>query len=237
MTSIANLYATLEQDLIGHTQAFISITGGGGKTTTMIGLARYLKACGKKVLITTTTKVASPYLLDYGQDIIFSTNKILTYKPSPSQVVFYANQDESCQKWASPDFAILTQLYPRYDIIISEADGSRGLPLKIHTQRDPQIHPLTTATISLIGTWAIGKTTTEMTFGSTLEKTVDKDYLDWYICSEEGLLKGSKINNRAILFNGCELGYDRQLLRSLNIPKDVKCYLSSANKGELYEAF
>lgn len=237
MASCTNLYATLEEDLIGSARAFISITGGGGKTTTMIGLARHLKEGGKKVLITTTTKVASPYLLDYGQDVIFSNEEILTHKPLPAQIVFYAHQGEGDKKWCSPDFAILTQLYPLYDIIISESDGSRNLPIKIHTQRDPQIHPLTTATISLIGTWAIGKSTTEVAFGATAEKTIDKSYLDWYVSNEEGLLKGSKINNRAILFNGCDQAYDSQLLKSLKIPKDVKCYAASAREGKLYETF
>ncbi len=237
MKSCTNLYTAIEQDLIGHNKAFISITGGGGKTTTMIGLARHLKERRKKVLITTTTKVDSPFKLCYGQDVIFKDEEILTYHPAPSGVVFFAHQSEDDKKWYSPDFAILTQLYPLYDIIISEADGSRNLPIKIHTQRDPQIHPLTTATISLMGTWAIGKSTTNEAFGPSSEKTIDKNYLDWYISNEEGLLKGSKEGNRAILFNGCDQGYDSHLLRSLNIPKDVKCYIASSNRGELYEAF
>lgn len=237
MPSFTSLYASIEQDLIGNGKAFISITGGGGKTTTMIGLAKYLKEHGKKVLITTTTKVASPYKLDYGQDVIFKDEEILTHIPSPSEVVFFAYQSEDDKKWYSPDFATLTQLSPLYDIIISESDGSRNLPIKIHTQRDPQIHPLTTATISLIGIWAIGKSTTEVTFGPSLEKIIDKNYLDWYIANEEGLLKGSKIGNRAILFNGCDQGYDSHFLRILEIPEDVKCYAASSNKGALYETF
>lgn len=237
MASSTNLYATIKQDLVGSEKAFISITGGGGKTTTMIGLARYLKDQGKRVLITTTTKVVSPYKLDYGQDVIFNSQDILTYKPTPTQIVFFASPSETNEKWHSPEFAILTQLYPLYDIIISEADGSKNLPIKIHTQRDPQIHPLTTATISLIGYWAIGKRTTEMVFGPSSKQLIDEKYLDWYISNEEGLLKGSKQGNRAILFNGCDKGYDSQLLKSLNVPTDVKCYVASAMKGELYESF
>ena len=241
MAGLTNLYEQIEHDLLGE-HAFVSITGGGGKTTTMIGLAKHLKTCGKKVLITTTTKVASPYLLDYGQDLIFNDESVLAHKPIPAQVVFFAKQGQDAHKWRSPDFATLTQLYPRYDVIISEADGSRNLPLKLHTAKDPQIHPLTTATLSLIGTWAIGKPATQVVFGPATEAeasetVVDKAYLDWYICNEEGLLKGSIPEHRAIIFNGCDLGYDSKLLRTLKIPKDVKCYASAAKEGALYETF
>ena len=38
----------------------ISFVGGGGKTTTMFSLAEELKAMGKKVLVTTTTKIFVP---------------------------------------------------------------------------------------------------------------------------------------------------------------------------------
>ena len=234
-----SLYDRITQDLIGASKAFVSITGGGGKTTTMIGLAKYLKSCGRSVLITTTTKVASPYVLDYGQDLIFNNEDVLKYQPKHAEVVFYAQLSEIENKWRSPSFENLTQLYARYDVIISEADGSRGLPIKIHTAKDPQIHPLTTATISLMGVWAIGKSTTEVAFGPSAEipKTVNEEYLGWYISDTEGLLKGTVKNNRAILFNGCDKGYDSKLLRTLEVPKDVKCYAASANKGVLYEAF
>ncbi len=237
--SLSNIYEKITQDLIENSKAFISITGGGGKTTTLIGLAKYLKSCGKRVLITTTTKVASPYVLDYCQDVIFNNDDVLTYIPKPSEIVFYAQLSEQENKWRSPNFDVLTKLYPLYDVIISEADGSRGLPIKIHTARDPQIHPLTTATISLMGVWAIGSTTTEVAFGPETEipKTINEEYLNWYISDVEGLLKGTVKNNRAILFNGCDKGYDSNLLRTLNVPKDVKCYVASANKGVLYEAF
>ncbi len=237
MLEEAKLYQRIEEDLLGQGKAFVSITGGGGKTTTMIGLARHLKERGKKVLITTTTKVASPYLLNYGQDKIFSDDSVLQYRPNPAEVVFFSHLTENGSKWSSPGFELLTQLYPLYDVILSEADGSRHLPIKIHTQRDPQIHPLTTATISLMGVWAIGKNTSEVAFGPSPETIVDKDYLNWYIANDEGLLKGSCLNNRAILFNGCDQDYDSQMLHQLKRPKDVHCYEAGASKGVLYGTF
>ena len=83
---------------------FVSITGGGGKTTLMIESARYFKEKGLSVLVTTTTKVISPYLLDYGQDRVFDDESILSYVPKAGEVVFYAHVFENGNKWCSPGF-------------------------------------------------------------------------------------------------------------------------------------
>ncbi len=64
----ANLLETLFRKLNG---SVVSITGSGGKTSLMIAMARHARAIGQSVLITTTTKLGSPMLIDYGADFIF----------------------------------------------------------------------------------------------------------------------------------------------------------------------
>ncbi|MGP1419048.1 MAG: hypothetical protein ACTTJZ_04485, partial [Sphaerochaetaceae bacterium] len=64
----ANLLETLFRKLNGNV---VSITGSGGKTSLMIAMARHARAIGQSVLITTTTKLGSPMLIDYGADFIF----------------------------------------------------------------------------------------------------------------------------------------------------------------------
>lgn len=64
----ANLLETLFRNLKGNV---VSITGSGGKTSLMIAMARHARAIGQSVLITTTTKLGSPMLVDYGADFIF----------------------------------------------------------------------------------------------------------------------------------------------------------------------
>lgn len=213
--------------------AFISVTGGGGKTTFLIRFASWLKAHGKKVLVTTTTKVRSPYVTDYGADCIFGDESVLEFEPSSPCIIFYAVGAKDDAKWTSVDFGVLEILKGRYDVVLNESDGSRGLPVKIHTSRDPQVPPCTTYTVSVMGLWASGKMTSEVAFGEERNLVVDRDYLAWYLDTGEGLLKGSHEGSRAIIFNGADSCSD-EIIRGLDYPADVTVVSASIDKGVLY---
>ncbi|MGL6173173.1 MAG: selenium cofactor biosynthesis protein YqeC, partial [Cellulosilyticaceae bacterium] len=47
-------------DCLGIREGIIAFVGGGGKTTTIYTLARELSDQGKKVIVTTTTKMYIP---------------------------------------------------------------------------------------------------------------------------------------------------------------------------------
>lgn len=194
----------LASTLLPEGKGFISITGGGGKTTLMEKLGRYLADNGSSALMTTTTKVASPRLHQYGADFIFEDESVLGHKPEKGSLVFYAHHHPmDMKKWIAPREEVLTILSSMYDVVISEADGSRGLPFKIHTERDPVIHPSTTAVIAVAGLWGIGEKAYSAVFGSDEDVPVDRDYLERYVKMEEGISKGF-IGNNAIVFNGAE---------------------------------
>lgn len=194
----------LASTLLREGKGFISITGGGGKTTLMEKLGRYLADNGSSALMTTTTKVASPRLHQYGADFIFEDESVLGHKPEKGSLVFYAHHHPmDMKKWIAPREEVLTILSSMYDVVISEADGSRGLPFKIHTERDPVIHPSTTAVIAVAGLWGIGEKAYSAVFGSDEDVPVDRDYLERYVKMEEGISKGF-IGNNAIVFNGAE---------------------------------
>ena len=212
---------------------FISITGGGGKTSLLSLLGRYFRNQGKSVLLTTTTKLMSPRLHDYGQDIIFEDESVLGYRPEKGQTVFYAEHSTmDMKKWIAPREEVLSALSSFYDVIISEADGSRGLPVKIHTERDPVINPMTDTTIAVMGLWAVGDKICSSVFGDGRDGIVDKDYVQWYLDAEEGLLKGMK-GNKVIVFNGADTcPYD--IVNQLRIPDDVTSAAASVMKDDIY---
>lgn len=235
------LYDRLYEDLMAGSKPFVSITGGGGKTTLMIGLARFFKEKGLSVLVTTTTKVISPYLLDYGQDRVFHDEGVLGFVPSPGEVVFYAHISEDGNKWCSPGFDNLAALYNLYDVVLCEADGSKRLPLKVHTSRDPQIHPLTTVGIGVVGMWSLGEDVSKVVFGPcSLSGTVDAAFMDWYFKEPEGILKGLPVGRRAVVFNGCDLPLGktpRTIACEAARAFDVPIYIASAKEGLLYGLF
>ena len=214
---------------------FVCLTGGGGKTTLMIGLAACLKKLGKRVLITTTTKIMSPYLLDYGADRIFADDDVLSFFPEESICVLYAASDGAMSRWTSPPLEHLDVLRDRYDAIICEADGSKRLPLKVHTQRDPVIPAFTTDTVAITGLWGIGLKAAEVSFGDDRNIAVDADYLQWYIDNPQGLLKKSIMGHRTVLFNGADECSDLSVLQRLRFPKDVRVYACSEKEGKIYE--
>ena len=216
-------------------RAFISITGGGGKTTLMTGFASYLRLCGKKVLMTTSTKIMSPHKHDYGAAEIFSDDLVLSFDPDGPCSVIYALEDRDTGKWRCPPVENIDVLRSRYDVILCESDGSRKLPLKIHTQRDPVILPFTTYTVSVMGLWGMGHEAKDVSFGDARNVVVDRSYLNWYLNTPEGLLKGSLKDNRAIVFNGAEGFKNTSLLRGLDYPPDVFACTASAKEGILYE--
>ena len=221
--------------LVPEGKGFISITGGGGKTTLMSLLAAEAKARSLSVLITTTTKVASPYLHDYKADRIFDSEAVLGYKPERREIVFYAEHHTlDMKKWVAPREEVLTALASLYDIIIAEADGSRGLPLKIHTSRDPVIHPLTTATVAVMGTWGIGEKAFFSVFGEESDCLVDQSYLQEFIESPEGLLKGMQ-GHSAVVFNGAEecSSEELSLLSTLSIPVPVAVFAASEKEDSI----
>lgn len=222
--------------LVPDGRGFISITGGGGKTTLLPLLGRALAEKGHSVLLTTTTRVASPYLHDYGVDSIFSDESVLSHEPDKGSLVFYAERHTlDMKKWLAPRPEVLSALYGKFDAIISEADGSRGLPLKIHTSRDPVIHPLTTASVAVMGLWGIGGRAYEYAFGEDRDMAIDRDYLEWYISCPEGLAKGLT-GRKAIVFNGAENAERGTLgmLGTLCYPAGTGVFAASEKEDRIY---
>lgn len=215
--------------------AFISVSGSGGKTTLLIGLARYCANIGKSVLLTTTTKLRSPYIQDYGAHVIYDCDSVLSHKPKAGEVVFYALENKETGKWTCPPIENLEVLKERFDVVINEADGSRCLPVKVHTERDPVIPHFTTYTVSVFGLWAIGQRTPEVAFGEKRDLVVDFTYLAWLLSDSQGILKGSIENHRAIVFNGADVHQDFDVVRALDFPSDALVLAASLREDSLYD--
>lgn len=227
--------SVLEDLLIEDGRGFVSVTGGGGKTTFLSVFGKHLKEKGLRVLLTTTTKVMSPRLHNYGQDMIFSGEDVLSYHPDSPVLTFYAEKSTmDMKKWLSPREEVLSALYSYYDVIISEADGSKGLPLKVHTERDPVIHPLTTATVAVMGTWGIGDKIYSSVFGDGRDGIIDREYLSWYMTTAEGLTKGMK-GKKAILMNGAEELADECLSSLRGLPYSSPAFAVSIKEDRIVE--
>ena len=129
----------------------ISIIGSGGKTTRMKQLLHQYKEEGKTVLMTTSThmRIEEDTLVDPTYEEIHEEIKNKGY-------AFAGNRfDEYKIKVLDQD--LLNQLKKEVDVILIEADGSRGFPLKVPADYEPVIDEDTDEIILITSMKGLGK--------------------------------------------------------------------------------
>ena len=230
----------MEEKLINVEKPFISLTGGGGKTTFLREFGWYLKERGMSVMLTTTTKLAPPESENYGEDYFFlSLQDLVSTRPGKGTLTLFAHQDGKGAKLYYPGEDEIAAASAFFDVVLSEADGSRQRPVKVHTSRDPVVLLQSTAVVSLVGIWGVGKRTTDVAFGDDRNTVVDREYLEGFLSSPEGPLKGMRNDTEnIILFNGGdEMTEDeRNTVLSISIPSGISAYIVSERKGVIYDA-
>ncbi len=234
------LWPVIEEKLCCVPHPFVSVTGGGGKTTFLISFGEYLKSKGYSVLLTTSTKLGSREEENYKVDYFFTKDdELLSHTVQKGESILFAHESSVPGKLVSPGEEIIKEVTSLFDWTIVEADGSMHLPLKYHSQRDPIIWRDTTSVVSLIGLWAIGKKSRDVSFGDERDILVDYHYIDEYLNDGEGACKGMRDDTKnIILFNGFDSFSDNiDEIKSLNIRKGISSYIVSEEKGELYYAF
>lgn len=140
--------------------SIISVVGAGGKTSTLFWLAQLFHACGRRVLITTTTHM---FLPQTPWPVIFCHEPAKLPRQQlmqPIQVCFHA--------WKAPlgkargfQPAVIDALVerPECDVILVEADGARGFPLKAPDEHEPCIPECSCSVIAVMGGHTLGKKT------------------------------------------------------------------------------
>lgn len=142
----------------------LTVTGSGGKTTTIERLGRYWADQGFSVLVTTSTRMVHPDYHTYPFDhmYIYDEGKPPRVQAQAGKVTLLGVSAGA--KFTSVPLALLKQIAPQFDRVLIEGDGGRALPLKIHAPRDPVIYPMTTAVIALVGFGALKKVLDEQVF-------------------------------------------------------------------------
>ncbi|MGL6261740.1 selenium cofactor biosynthesis protein YqeC [Vibrio sp. WXL210] len=139
-----------------HRTWLISIVGGGGKTHLVFALAKHFQQQGKRVAVTTTTKMYLPHQaqvdvisqwrdggqLDHGEGIYFLYQE---------QLVDSQTQDRPKVRGLS-----LTQLdrlcdSHQFDVVIVEADGAKHKPLKAPAEHEPCLSHHSDAVLAVTG--------------------------------------------------------------------------------------
>lgn len=138
----------------------ISVVGGGGKTSLVFRLAEEFALLGKKVIVSTTTHMAyepdRPFAED-GETVKVRKNlEEYGYTVAASKMT-----GESIQKIKPLPDGGLQKLRSECDVMILEADGAKGLPLKVPADWEPVIPEMTDMVIGVIGLDCLGKKITD----------------------------------------------------------------------------
>jgi molybdenum cofactor cytidylyltransferase len=129
--------AALALELALGAREHVAIVGAGGKTTVLLALWDHLTASGRRVLATTTTKVAA----DEVARIPFLSAgrigpKLLGIDPADADHAFASGT---------------------YDVVLVEADGARHLLVKAPAEHEPVIPATATLVIAVMAADALGR--------------------------------------------------------------------------------
>lgn len=148
---------TLRQGIGIGPGTLAAFVGGGGKTSLMVRLVEECTAAGLRVICTTTTRIFPPSLPTFS---VGDSGDV-----PPEAVSLLGRGQGVCLHRGVDDAGKLTGVDPRVvgrwrdvaDVVLVEADGSRGLPLKAPKEGEPVVPPDADVFIPVAGMTAIGR--------------------------------------------------------------------------------
>lgn len=159
----------------------ISAVGAGGKTTLLFTLAKALYQLGKKVVVTTSTHFHIPEMFAFPQILpILSEIQVAAKRGEP--VACGEMIDEI--RMRAPEAEAMEVLREYFDVVLVEADGSRGKPVKAPNPQEPVILPGTDLVFIVAGLSAVGREVREASYEpelvAELLETHDRHVLHTY---------------------------------------------------------
>lgn len=124
----------------------VAVVGSGGKSTLVDVLAEENRDL--HVLVAPTTKIRMP------ASAVLSGNAAMAHTPQRIQYAGLPSADG--QKLCALPPRALAALREKYDLMLMEADGSRGLPCKGWLETEPVVPAYTTCTVGVVPISAIG---------------------------------------------------------------------------------
>ena len=133
----------------------VALCGGGGKTSLLACAAAALRARGARVAVTTTTRtepLAWPGLRTREWD------ELVAGAPGNDALLFVRRGAHPDGKWrglAPDEVDALGELLPGH-VVLVEADGSAGRPVKLHREDEPVWPGRTSLAVVVMGLGAVG---------------------------------------------------------------------------------
>ena len=127
-----------------------AIIGGGGKSSLMAVLGEEYRLRRQTAVMTTTTHIRPPKENGYmGDNAAVLSDLLVTHR-----LMTVGTMSEERKFGPSP---LLEQLPRLADHVIIEADGTKGLPLKVPNEREPVIPAFADSVVAVAGLSALGR--------------------------------------------------------------------------------
>jgi probable selenium-dependent hydroxylase accessory protein YqeC len=131
-----------------------TFVGAGGKTTGMMSVADLLCRRGLRVRLATTTRLGVEELAGYPVE----TDLAACLASREARLLVTPGTDGGGSRYLGLAPSLLeAAVIPPDLVLLVEGDGSRRLPLKVPTEREPVIPAATTAVFALMGASAFGE--------------------------------------------------------------------------------
>ena len=187
----------------------ICLVGGGGKTTVMYELAAAWAACGRKVLVLTSTHIL--YLADGSFAADAAAVQDLWQQ---GRYAVIGMPELATGKLTAPPQDLYEVLQPQADVILCEADGSRHHPCKVPAAHEPVLLPDCDMVLAVAGMDALGRQLAQACqrpqlaaelWGCSLDTVIDEQMLTALLLSEQGARKNVGARAYYIVLNKCDL--------------------------------
>lgn len=187
----------------------ICLVGGGGKTTVMYELAAAWAACGRRVLVLTSTHILRPVDGSFAADVPAVQN---LWQQRRYAVI--GTPEFATGKLTLPPQSVYEELKLQADVILCEADGSRHHPCKVPAAHEPVLLPDSDIVLAVAGMDALGRPLAQACqrsqlaaelLGCSAEKIIDAQMLASLLRSEQGAHKNVGKRTFYIVLNKCDL--------------------------------
>lgn len=187
----------------------ICLVGGGGKTTVMYELAAAWAACGRKVLVLTSTHILQPADGSFAADAAAVQD---LWQQGRYAVI--GTPELSTGKLTAPPQDLYEALQLQADVILCEADGSKHHPCKAPAAHEPVLLPDSDIVLAVVGMDALGNSLQQACqrpqpaaalWGCSLDSVIDAQMLAALLLSEQGARKNVGTRAYYIVLNKCDL--------------------------------